>query len=405
MSLNDLIIKNKKPTDKPYKLPDERGLFLLIHPNGSKYWRFRYSFAGKEKLLALGVYPDVSLAEARDRREQARRQITNGVDPGILKQTSKRAAHIAQENSFEAVAREWYAKHSQRWAPSHGNKIIRRLERDVFPWLGSRPISEITPPQLLQILRRIEDRGALETAHRAHQNCSQVFRYAVATGRAERDPTGDLRGALPPTRVEHYPSITEPQKVGELLRAIDGYEGSFITKSALRLAPLLFVRPGELRKAEWSEVNLDAAEWNIPAEKMKTRHAHLVPLCRQAVSILRELHPLTGSNKYLFPSLRTNTRPISDNTLNAALKRLGYGSKDMTAHGFRAMARTILDEVLGIRPDIIEHQLAHAVKDPNGRAYNRTSHLTARQEMMQTWADYLERLAQGAEILSFSLSA
>lgn len=405
MSLNDLTIKNKKPTDKPYKLPDERGLFLLIHPNGSKYWRFRYSFGGKEKLLALGVYPDISLAEARDKREEARRLIANGVDPSVMKQTSKRATRIAQENTFEAVAQEWYAKHSPRWAPSHGDKIIRRLERDVFPWLGSRPISEITPPQLLQIIRRIEDRGALETAHRALQNCGQVFRYAVATGRAERDPTGDLRGALPPTKVEHYPSITEPHKVGALLRAIEGYEGSFITKSALRLAPLLFVRPGELRKAEWSEVNLDTAEWSIPADKMKTPHPHLVPLCKQAISILRELHPLTGSGKYLFPSLRTNTRPLSDNTLNAALKRLGYGSKDMTAHGFRAMARTILDEVLGFRIDIIEHQLAHAVKDPNGRAYNRTSHLPARQEMMQAWADYLDKLTVGADVLPFNLAA
>jgi hypothetical protein len=232
MSLTDLIIKNKKPTDKPYKLPDDRGLFLLVHPNGSKYWRFRYSFGGKERLLALGVYPEISLAEARDKREEARRLIANGVDPGIMKQTSKRAARIAQGNSFEAVAREWYAKHSPRWAPSHSETIISRLERDIFPWIGNHPIAEITPPQLLQVLRRIEDRGALDTAHRDLQNCGRIFRYAVATGRAERDPTSDLRGALPPTRATHYASITEPNKVGELLRAIEGYEGSFITKCA-----------------------------------------------------------------------------------------------------------------------------------------------------------------------------
>lgn len=392
MSLSDLTIKNKKPAEKAFKMPDDRGLFLLVHLNGSKYWRFRYSFGGKERLLALGVYPDVSLAEARDRRDKARKLISNGVDPGILKKESKRASKTAEENSFEAVAREWYAKHSKRWVPSHGEKIIRRLERDVFPWIGSRPISQITPPELLAVLRRVESRGALETAHRAHQNCGQIFRYAVATGRAERDPTGDLRGALPPTRVKSFAAIIDPQKVGELIRSIHGYEGSFITKCALQLAPLVFVRPGELRKAEWSEINLDLSEWNIPAEKMKMRQPHLVPLSKQSIKILQELQPLTGQGKYIFPCVRTSSRPMSDNTINSALKRLGYESNEMTAHGFRATARTILDETLGFRPDIIEHQLAHAVKDPNGRAYNRTSHLQVRREMMQKWAEYLDEL-------------
>ncbi len=394
MSLTELAIKNKKSSDKPFKMPDERGLFLLIHPNGSKYWRLRYSFEGKERLLALGVYPDVSLSEARDKRDQARKQVVNGVDPSILKKFLKRAAKTASENSFEAVAREWYTKHSKNWVPSHGEKIIRRFERDIFPWIGSLPIANIAAPMLLTVLRRIEDRGALETAHRAHQNCGQVFRYAVATGRAERDPTGDLRGALPPTRVKNFAAIIEPKKVGELLRCIKGYEGSFITKCALQLAPLLFVRPGELRKAEWSEISLDLAEWNIPAEKMKMRQPHVVPLSTQAVTILKELHPLTGRGKYIFPCVKTITRPMSDNTINSALKRLGYNSNEMTAHGFRATARTILDETLGFRPDIIEHQMAHAVKDPNGRAYNRTSHLQARREMMQKWSDYLQELTK-----------
>ncbi len=403
MALNDLTIKNKKPTDKPYKLSDEKGLFLLIHPKGFKYWRFKYRFAGKEKLLAFGVYPDISLADARARRDEARRLIANGIDPGLAKQLAKRANDSVVENSFEAVTREWYAKYAPTWVPSHGERIIRRLERDVFPWIGSISISVVTAPELLKVLQRIEDRGALETAHRALQNCGQIFRYAVATGRAERDPTGDLRGALPPPKVNSFAAIVDPKKLGQLLRSIEIYQGSFVTKCALRLAPLVFVRPGELRKAEWSEIDLDLAEWNIPAEKMKMRQAHLVPLSRQAVAILRELYPLTGNSKYLFPSVKTLTRPMSDNTVNSALKRLGYDSDEMTTHGFRATARTILDETLGFRPDIIEHQLAHAVKDPNGRAYNRTSHLPARREMMQKWADFLDQITEGAKVVSLQL--
>lgn len=392
MALNDFTIKNKKSADKPFKMADEKGLFLLVHPKGSKYWRFKYSILGKEKLLAFGVYPEVSLAEARIQRDEARKHLANGVDPSALKKASKQAAIIASENSFQAIAQEWYVKHSVRWVPSHHLKIIRRLERDVFPWIGARPIAQITAPEFLTVLRRVESRGALDTAHRIHQTCGQIFRYAVATGRAERNPTSDLRGALPPVQGNSFAAIIEPHKLGQLLRAMDGYEGSFITKCALRLAPLLFVRPGELRQAEWSEINLDVAEWNIPAQKMKMRQPHLVPLAKQAVLILQELRPLTGGGQYVFPCVRTQHRPMSDNTVNAALKRLGYDSTEVTAHGFRATARTLLDEVLNFRPDVIEHQLAHTVKDPNGRAYNRTTHLDIRRNMMQKWADYLDGL-------------
>ena len=277
--------------------------------------------------------------------------------------------------------------------------ILRRLELNVFPWIGTNPIIDIKAPDLLMVLRRIESRGALETAHRVKIICGQVFRYGVATGRAERDPAADLRGALPPTQPKHLSAITDPKKVAGLLRAIDGYEGSFVTKCALKLAPLLFVRPGELRKAEWTEIDCDAAEWNIPAEKMKNRQPHLVPLACQAVEILREIQPLTGAGRYVFPSARTPHRPMSNNAVLAALRRMGFEKHEMSGHGFRAMARTILDEVLQVRVDFIEHQLAHAVRDPNGRAYNRTAFLPERRKMMQTWADYLDGLKAGAEVI------
>jgi len=300
---------------------------------------------------------------------------------------------------------EWLPKFSPNWAPSHGDKIIRRLERDVFPWLGARAIAGINAPELLTTLRRIEDRGAVETAHRALQNCGQVFRYAIATGRAERDPTGDLRGALPPVKQTHHAAITDPKAIGELLRAIDGYEGSFVTKCALCLAPLVFVRPGELRNAEWTEINLDLGEWNIPAERMKMREPHLVPLSTQTIKILRELYALTGNGRYVFPGARSSKRPMSDNAILAALRRMGIPKDEMTGHGFRAMARTILDEVLGVRPDYIEHQLAHAVRDPNGRAYNRTAHLAERKKMMQQWADYLDSLKDGGNVVALHMRA
>ena len=399
MALTDVAAKGAKPREKAYKLSDEKGMFLLVTPAGSKWWRLKYRFAGKEKLLSLGVYPEIGVRDARDRRDAARKLLLNGIDPSIDRQMQKAASSERSGNSFERVAREWFAKFSPKWAPGHASKIIRRLERDVFPWIGGLPIAEIKAPLLLATLRRIEERGAIETAHRAQQNCSQVFRYAVATGRAERDPSTDLRGALPPPLKTHLAAIVEPVALGALLRAIEGYSGSPATKAALRLAPLVFVRPGELRMAEWEEFDLDAAEWCLPAKKMKMGVPHIVPLCKQALRIIDDLRPISGHGRYLFPGERTGERPISDNTLNAALRRLGYSTTEVTTHGFRATARTLLDEGLGYRVDWIEHQLAHAVKDPNGRAYNRTAHLDARRRMMQKWADYLDKLRQGAEVI------
>jgi integrase len=395
MPLTDIKVRNLKPKHKPYKISDERGLYLLISPQGSKYWRFKYRFSGKEKLLSLGTYPDISLSEAREKRDAARKQLAQEIDPGIAKQVSKRAIQALTENSFEAVAREWFSKYSAAWVKSYSTKVMGRLENNVFPWIGQNPIATITPPELLTVLRRIESRGTTETGHRIHQYCGRIFRYGIAIGKCERDPSADLRGAIPPAITQHRAAILEPQKLGALLKTIEGYKGYFTTKCALQLAPLVFVRPGELRNAEWSEINLETAEWSIPAEKMKMRQAHLVPLSQQALKILQELYPLTSTSKYVFPGSRIKNRPMSDNTINAALRNLGYGPTELTAHGFRATARTLLDEVLGFRPDVIEHQLAHAVKDPNGRAYNRTSYLPLRREMMQKWADYLEDLAKG----------
>jgi integrase len=402
MPLTDTTVRNAKPGDKPIKLFDGRGLFLLLNPAGGKWWRFKYTYARKAKLLSLGVYPDVTLKQARNKRDELRRQLADGIDPGAVRKAMKAARVTREANSFEAVAREWSAKRSPTWAPTHAEQVNRRLERDIFPWIGARPIAEINAPELLTVLRRVESRGALEVAHRELRIAGQVFRYAVATGRAERDPSADLRGALPPVQTSHLAAITDPKAVGALLRAIEGYQGSLVTKCALRLAPLLFVRPGELRKAEWSEFDLEAAEWNIPIPRLKIKkreQPHLVPLAVQAVAILRELHPLTGSGRYVFPSVRTTTRPISENTVNAGLRRLGFTGDEICGHGFRAMARTILDEVLNVRPDYIEHQLAHAVRDPNGRAYNRTAFLPARRQMMQQWADYLDGLKAGDGVI------
>lgn len=401
MPLSDAAIRAAKPQDKQYKLHDDGGLFLLIAPSGGKWWRLKYRFEGKEKQLSLGVYPDTGLREAREKRDAARKQVAAGVDPSASRQAAKAARTAEVTNSFEAVAREWFGRHSKNWAPTHSSKVIERLERDVFPWIGNRPIASITAPDILQVLRRIESRGAVETAHRALQNCGQIFRYAVATGRATHNPTPDLKGALPPVKKVHRAAITDPKEIGSLLRAIDDYQGHFVTKCALRLAPLVFVRPGELRAAEWSEFDLDAAEWNIAASRMKMREAHLVPLSTQAVAILKELQALTGQGRYVFPSARSNKRPMSDNAILAALRRMGFAKDEMSGHGFRAMARTILDEVLGVRPDYIEHQLAHAVRDPNGRAYNRTAHRPERAKMMQAWADYLDVLRTVDHTLSF----
>ncbi len=388
--LSDTQIRKAKSGEKDYKLSDGGGMFLLVTKLGSKLWRMNYRFAGQQKTLALGMYPDVSLALARERREAARRDLARGVDPGLTKKLCRISG--TSENSFEVVAREWHAKFAHTWVPSHAKHKLERIEKSVFPWLGQRPIHEITAPEVLSVLRRIELRGILDTAHRVRFECGQIFRYAIATGRAERDPAADLKGALPPVKNGHYAAPIDPKHVAPLLRSIDVYEGSYVVKCALQLAPLFFVRPGELRAAEWTEMDLDAGEWNIPAERMKMKIAHLVPLCRQAVAILKDLKPLTGHSKYVFPCHRSPLRCMSENAVNAGLRRMGFEKTEITGHGFRAMARTILDEVLGVRPDIIEHQLAHAVKDPLGRAYNRTAHLETRRGMMQMWADYLEGL-------------
>jgi integrase len=397
MPLTDVTVRTAKAQDKPIKMSDERGLYLLINQVG-KYWRFDYRFETKRKTLALGVYPEVTLKEARSKRDAARKQLADNIDPSENRKARKRSRADLTGNSFEVVAREWFTKFEPGWTFGHSSKIISRMERDIFPWIGKRPIPEIRAPELLACLRRVEARGALETAHRALQNCGQIFRYAIATGRAERDLSRDLRGALPPAQPTHLAALTEPKAIGDLLRAIDSYSGSFITKSALRLAPLIFLRPGELRQAEWSEINLEQAEWNIPAVRMKMRDPHLVPLSTQAIAILEEIKALTGRGHYIFPGLRTHDRPMSNNTILAALRRMGYEKDEMSGHGFRAMARTIMDEVLQFRPDYIEHQLAHAVRDPNGRAYNRTAHLVERRKMMQQWADYLDKLKAGAEV-------
>ena len=395
MPLNDPAIRNAKPKDKPYKLADAKGLYLEVAPSGGKWWRLKYRFDGKEKRLSLGVYPDVGLKDARTRRDEARKLLADGVDPSENRKAQKSARADRAANSFEVVAREWHTKHAPNWTEHHSDRIIRRLERDIFPWIGGRPITEVTAPELLAVARRIEERGALDTAHRALQNCGQVFRYAISTGRAERNPVPDLRGALPPVKGEHFAAVTDPSKVGSLLQDIYGYQGTFTVRCALRLAPLVFVRPGELRKAEWADFDLDAGEWRYVAPKTET--PHIVPLATQALAILRELQPVTGQERYLFPGARSTSRPMSDNTILSAMRRMGIDKNEMSGHGFRAMARTILDEELGFRPDFIEHQLAHAVKDPNGRAYNRTAHLSERKKMMQAWADYLDKLKNDAE--------
>lgn len=404
MPLTDTAVRSAKPQAKTAKLFDGGGLYLEVNPAGGKWWRWKYRFGGKEKRLSLGVYPDVSLKAEREKRDAARQQLAAGIDPGQARRAEKLAQAGAE--SFEAVAREWHAKFSPGWVASHGDRILKRLEKDLFPWLGRRPIADIKAPELLAVLRRIESRGAQETAHRAMQNCGQVFRYAVATGRAERDPTGDLRGALPAPKEKHHASIIEPKRIGELLRAIDTYEGFFATKCALRLAPLVFVRPGELRKAQWPEIDLDKAEWRIPAERMKMREQHIVPLSRQAVAILQELEPLTnraipakpGAPRYVFPGAQSRERPMSENAVLAALRRMGYTKDEMTGHGFRSMASTLLHEQ-GWNHQVIERQLAHAERNAVSAAYNFAEHLPERRKMMQAWAEYLDGLKASAEVI------
>ncbi len=408
---SNTTIKAVKAGDLRQRLSDGAGLYLLLFVKGGSHgWRLDYTINGRRKTLSLGTYPDTGLSLARQKAEAARKLVREGLDPSDerktirveslrLRQEKERAAHgLPPQGSFEAVAREWYAKNAPTWAPSHSIKIIRRLENDVFPWIGAKPIDGVRPTDLLALLKRVEERGAAETTHRIHQNCGQVFRYAVATARAESDPSRDLRGALTPWKPEHYPTLTDARRVGRLLRDIDAYEGGFVTRCALKLSPLLFVRPGELRRAEWSEIDLEAMEWRIPAAKMKARITHIVPLASQAVDIFKELQPLTGNRPWVFPGVRTNGEPMSENTVNAALRRLGYDRTTLTAHGFRGMASTILHE-RGWPSDVIERQLSHAERNAVKAAYNHAEHLPARRKMMQAWADHLGVLRTAEEMV------
>ncbi len=411
--LTDVKVSKAKATGKDYKLFDGNGLFLLVTAKGGKLWHFKYRFEGKEKLLSFGAYPDISLEEARKRRQDARNKIANDIDPSEVRKAVKEA-EANQENTFEAVALEWFNRQAPTWAETHAATVISRLKRDVFPLVGSRPINELTAFDMMQMFRKIEARGKIETAHRVKSICGQVFRYAVSSGRTDRDCTADLKGTLTPVISKHHAAITDVKEVPAFLRAIDDFTGSFVVKCALQLSPLVFLRPGELRYAEWSEFDFDAGEWLIPIERMKLKKRlkearkgdkHLVPLSGRAIEILKSLMPVTGDGRLVFPSMITNLKPISDNTLNQAIRRMGYNHDEMTAHGFRAMARTILDEVLEFPIDIIEHQLAHVVRDANGRAYNRTTKLPQRKKMMQVWSDYLEKLKSGAKVIPISNAA
>ena len=403
MALTDVFLKNALPKAKPYKVFDGEGLYIEIRPNGGKWWRLKYRYGGKEKRISLGTYPAVSLKQARTERSKARLLLDQGIDPSEDRKLSEKVE--TGENSFERVALEWFSKNRPTWSDSYAKKLLTRLEKDLFPWLGARDIDEITPPELLKVLRRMEARGALEKAHRARNDCSRIFRYAIATGRAERDTAADLKGAIAPRVTRHHPSITDPVEIGKLLRAIDAFEGSFTVRCALQLLPLVFVRTGELRHAEWSEFDIEGAVWRIPAEKMKMRAPHIVPLSRQAIAILTDLYALTGGGKLVFPGARSPARPMSENTINAALRRLGYEKGEMCGHGFRSMASTRLNESQQWAPDVIERQLAHGERNSVRASYNYAQHLEERTRMMQWWADYLDSLKRGAEVLSFTTRA
>ena len=397
MPLNALTVQSAKPKDKSYKLSDGRGLYLEISPSGGKWWRYKYRFDGKEKRISLGTYPDISLAKARDNHITARKLLADGIDPSEDRKSKKATKKINSENSFEQVARAWWASHMQNKADSHKNKVIRRFELYLFPWIGHKPISDITSPQILEVIKRIEKLNIAETAHRTLQTAGQVFRYAVQNGYAVRDVTVDLKGAIPPTTTKHMAAFTEPKQIAELLRAIDGFKGTLTVQCALKLSPLVFVRPSELRQARWKDIDLDARQWCYLVKKTKTDH--LVPLSTQAVEILRTIQPLSGHGEYVFQGGHSPRRPMSEAAINAALKRMGYDTqKDITGHGFRAMARTILHERLNIDPHIIEHQLAHKVSDTLGAAYNRTKFIDQRKIMMQSWADYLDALKKDEPI-------
>lgn len=393
--LTEIGIRNTKPKSKPYKLSDGEGLYLLINPNNSRWWRFKFRINGKEKLLSFGVYPTVSLRLARDKRDTARKQLASGIDPSEYRQAIKQA----RTDSFQAVAEEWLEKQSNKLSPVTLQKAKWLLSL-VISSIGNKPIGEIKAPVLLNALRKIEKDGRHETAHRAKQRCGQVFRYGIATGRCEHNIVTDLKDALAPVVTNHRAAITKPAAIGELLRAIDSYIGQPSTMAALKLLPMVFTRPGELRRAEWNEFDLDAAMWVIPASRMKMRSEHTVPLSKQAISILRDLHTITGNGTLVFPAIGNKSRPISENTLNGALRRLGYGQDEMCSHGFRTMASTSLN-TLGWNSDIIEAQLAHQDKNSIRRIYNRADHLTERKKLMQEWADYLDTLRSGAKVIPF----
>ena len=402
MALSNTAIINAKATVKAYKLYDTDGLFLQVTPTGGKWWRLKYRFDGKEKLLSLGTYPEVSLASARERRDLARKLLANDppIDPSENRKNIKAENRLNATNSFELVAREWWHSYMKGKAESHKQKVMRRFELYLFPWIGNKPINSITAPQVLEVIKRIEKLNILETAHRTLQASGQVFRYAVQNGYTIRDVTADLKGALPATSVKHMAAFTEPTQIAELLRAIDGFNGTLTVQCALKLSPLVFVRPSELRQAKWSDIDLDAGEWRYLVSKTNTDH--LVPLSTQAIDILRIIQPLSGHGEYVFQNGHSPLRPMSEAAINASLKRMGYDTqKEITGHGFRAMARTILHERLNVDPHIIEHQLAHKVPDALGAAYNRTKFIEQRKAMMQTWADYLDELKAGAEIIPF----
>ena len=404
MALSDIAIRNAKAKEKPYKLSDSGGLFILITVSGGKLWRYSYRFDGKQKTLSLGSYPDVGLKEARELHAAARKILATGVDPNENRKSNKADKKLNTANSFEIVAREWWQSYMKSKAESHKEKVIRRFELYLFPWLGKKPISEITAPQFLEVIKRIEKQNKLETAHRTLQTAGQVFRYAVQNGMTLRDITADLKGALPATTVINMAAFTEPKDVAELLRALDGFNGTLTVQCAIKLAPLVFVRPGELRMAKWADIDLEAATWQYLVSKTKTNH--IVPLSRQAVALLQELHPLSGHGEYVFQGGHSPLKPMSESAINAALKRMGYDTKtQITGHGFRAMARTILHERLNIDPAIIEHQLAHKVPDTLGSAYNRTKFISQRTAMMQAWADYLDELKAGAKVISIGAAA
>jgi len=402
MPLSQVKCKNAKPQPRTYRLFDEKGIYLEVTPKGQKWWRFKYRFNGKEKRISLGVFPEIGLKEARDSRDDARQQLRNNVDPSAIRKARKLSNARANDNSFEILAREWHTKQSSVWSQSYADDVLQRMERNAFPIIGQTPIHEISTAEILDMLRRMEKRGIRETTYRIRAISSQIFRYAIVTGRAEHDPAADLIGSLTPRKRNHFATITDPNKIGQLLRAINEYEGAFVTSVALRLAPYVFVRPGELRRAEWSEIDFDDTLWRIPADKMKKGIAHVVPLATQSIALLKEIQEFTGNGKYVFPSIRTPLRPMSENTINAALRRLGYLKDEITGHGFRSMASTRLNE-MGWSSDIIERQLAHTEKNAVRGAYNFAEYLPGRRKMMQAWADYLDSLEHETNVASFKV--